>query len=487
MGMFDWFNSTSDRPQANTANQRMVMITGTGTPSYVLNNQYTLNNKFIRQLYQNKNNDYALSGHLVKPIINANINFIGKPRLLSNDDETEAWLRSLDIPFRNIHKYAESEGTVFLWPQWDSEESAVVFQVITSDKLQKRLIDPASKKTIGYIFKENLTFNDKNGISQTTDIAVKITAEEMSRSFSGLSAASQTFDNPFNFIPIVEFHNDKDVNSDLGNSEIQNVEPLLKYYHDITMEAAQAQKNDGHPKMQLSGVKDIQAWVTNNFGEGVFDNIVSGKATIRMQDRDFFLNQTGEKVEYVTKGQVTGDYKYMSEVAFTNLVEGSETPEVMFGANLGTSLASVKEQRPIWIKKIESKQDQYNTPWEKALNMARIIYEYATLKQLPGDIILRWQKPEFTDEKEKAETFKIIVEALQKLKLDNAISNEEYHATLRKFDILELEPEYDKHAQAVDDSVVQDKERAAPMETEEIENTLRAIRKEKEAALSELD
>jgi len=400
----------------STNNTRNVLVQGTGAPTYELDNAFTVNARLLRQLYYNRNNNYALAGQLAKPIIRVNVTFISRPRLTSTDEVTDDFLKTLILPTSDVHKLSEREGACFVWPQWSPELNTVIFTVMPYEQLQKRIIDPISKKVLGYVFEEQVQYNDINGLSSTANIIVQVTADQIITRSDVPGSTMSVVDNVFKFIPIVQFNNDLEVYEDRGHSELENVEPYLKFYHDTTMEAAQAQKNDGHPKMQLMGTDEPKTWVDNNFGTGTFDGILTGKTKIKLDDRDFYINKGTEKVEYINRGQVTGDYAVISERGFTNIVEGSETPEVMFGANLGTSLASVKEQRPVWIRKIKEKQSMYSKQWQIALEMARAIYTFATLQRITGVIEQIWPEPDFKDEKEGIEIVKIASENVIKLK-----------------------------------------------------------------------
>ena len=83
-----------------------------------------------------------------------------------------------------------------------------------------------------------------------------------------------------------------------GHSEIESIEPQLRLYHELTFEAAAAQKRDGHPKLKLK-TKNAKVWLDNNFGPGTYESLQAGRTQLSLDDRDFFLNQDEEDVQYL--------------------------------------------------------------------------------------------------------------------------------------------------------------------------------------------
>ncbi len=141
-------------------------------------------------------------------------------------------------------------------------------------------------------------------------------------------------------------------------------------------------------------------------------------------------------------------------------MEGSETPEINFGANIGTSLASVKEYRPVWIKKIESKQYERTAPWLKVYGLILALHNFVNFKTLKDDIVIVWPKPNFASVAEQAEIVKAFSGAVEKLKLSAVVTDEEVYNTLKELDIFELEPTYAEHKKVIDIEVAEREKKA---------------------------
>lgn len=411
------------------------------------------NVKLARDLYYNKNKNYTLAAQLVKPIINNNVNFVGIPTLKGNKKAIQV-IEAVDIDYRKIHKAIENDGSVFIWPRWDDEEQKIVLWQVPLDVVDDIFIDPITKKITGYRFKEKVTYNTAKATNQQASIEHVITEDKIVQRVQGSINKTRTFKNVFGKIPIVHFSNDKLDCELYGHPEIENIMPQLKFYHELTYEAGAAQSRDGHPKMKVT-TKNPKQWIDNNFGAGAYENIKEGKSSISMDDRDLFLNAEGDDVAYVYLNKITGEYNKLAEICFTNIVEGSETPEINFGANIGTSLASVKEFRPIWVKKIEAKQYERTSGWLEVYSFILDIYNFVNFKAIKNDLKLSWPKPDFTSVKEKAEITKGFANAIASLRQDSALTDEEIFNTLSSLEIFAMMETYKAHQEVINNEAEQ--------------------------------
>ncbi len=403
----------------------------------------------LRQIYHNTNKDYALAGQLVKPIVNNNANFIGIPTLFGNKKVLKV-IDEVKIDYRKIHKSIEIDGTVFVWPQWDVKEEKIKLIQIPMNIVNEIFIDPVSKEITGYRLIESVRYNTAQKSNMFVDIEYVITADVVITKVTGSIERVTKVKNPFGVVPIIRFSNDRDDDELYGHSEIESVAPQLRFYHELTYEAGAAQSRDGHPKLKVT-TKNVKQWIDNNFGTGTYGDVVAGNTTVSMEDRDLFINAEGEDVNYLYLNKTSGDYKQLAETAFTNIVEGSETPEINFGANIGTSLASVKEYRPVWIKKIEAKQYEREQSWLKVYEMILIIHNFVHFRSLKSDIEMQWPRPNFASIKEQSEIVKSFAIAIEKLLAKGVVTKEEVYHTLKKLDIFELFTSYKEHEEVIND------------------------------------
>lgn len=437
----------------------MLNVVGRHRPVTDYTNALVGNRRLSRAIYENTARQYALSAHLVKPIINNNANFIGTPTLYGNK-KTVKLLEDLSIPYVKIHKAIEIDGDILIWPQWDNKKKAIRLEILPTDNLDSVFVDPITNEITGYRFIEIKQYDTPSQSSLEVTIEIVITEDEVVKSYTGSTMNKvEHAPNIFGELPIVHFSNDKSPTELFGRPEIMNIEPQLKFYHELTFEAGTAQKRDGHPKLKVT-TKNVKRWVDNNFGDGAYNKVVSGQGSLVMDDRDLFLNQEDDDIAYLYLAKTSGDYSTLSETTFTNIVEGSETPEINFGANLGTSLASVKEYRPVWIKKIQAKQTERTEPWLHLYDLIIKLHNFVMFDSLPNDITMTWPRPNFASIQEQSEIVKGFATAIQTLKDEGVLSKEEIYDTLKELDIFDLIETYKKHQKAIDEEAEEDAKKA---------------------------
>jgi len=412
--------------------------------------------ELVRRLYRNTDNSYAMAAHLVKPIVDSNCSFIGVPAIRSANGRTSTAIEKFKkkIPFHQVHRIAEREGTAFVWPQVGLD-GELRFVVIRPETVEDICIDPVTKDVTAYIIVDQFSYKTSDGNTHNMKTTVVVDAKKIvttNETDIASLVGTKVVRNIFGFIPIVRFVNDAEPWEVRGHSEIENIEPQLKWYNDISVEAGRAQKRDGHPKMMVRA-RSPETWVDNNFGIGTWAKLTTGQTALRIDDRDFFVCQTGETadeesetVSYIEANRTTGEYNNLSEKSFTNIIEGAQTPEIIMGANMGTSLASVREQRPAYIKKIERKQFQYEESWRQVITVALDIlgttsfYKYAS-----NDFNFVWPTPDFASELEKASTLNTLSTSLIKAKEAHIIGDKEIFNTLKNLDIIKINQDEAEH------------------------------------------
>lgn len=417
----------------------------------------------VRRLYRNTDNYYAMAAHLVKPIIDSNCSFIGIPTVRSANARVLKAIEDFKkkIPYHAVHRIAEREGTAFVWPQIGLDGS-IRFVVLRPETVEDICIDPVTKEVTAYIIVDQFSYKTSDGNVHNMKSTVVVDANTIKTTNETDVPAlvgTKIVKNIFGFIPIVRFVNDAEPWEVRGHSEIENIEPQLKWYNDISVEAGRAQKRDGHPKMQVKA-RNPETWVDNNFGVGMWAKLTSGQAKLNIDDRDFFINQTGEtsdeegeSVSYIEANRTTGEYTTLSEKSFTNIIEGAQTPEIIMGANMGTSLASVREQRPAYIKKIERKQLQYEESWRQVITVALDILGTATFhKYDSNNFNFVWPTPDFASAQEKAATLNVLSTSLIKAKEAHIIGDKEIFNTLKNLDILKIEQDEAKHNSDIEET-----------------------------------
>lgn len=413
----------------------------------------TVDSKFARRLYRNKVNSLALSGHFVKTTIDSSLIFMGNPFLQTDDEVARSAFNKVtaSLEYKEIMRIAEREGTAYVWVQYDGATDEYMFQVLPNETISKVYINPDTKKPIGYKISEQFSYTDVLDRKVFVRKEIKVTSQYIEMYENDVHRG--TYPTPFGILPIFVVTNDKEPWDISGYSEIERLVPQLKLYHDVTFDAADAQRQNGKSKVVVQAF-DPKDFIDNHWGSGTYASMLAGTAKISMEDRDLYvvkannngLSTSSEDVHIIEANKTTGDYSILSEKAFTNIIEGAGTPEIVFGASMGASLSSVQEQRPAYIKRLESKQVQYGKQFTAMIHYALDLYGMVNFTRFKPDTWqLVWDRPDFATDKEKAETINFISTAVAKGRAGGFLSDEAIHKTLLDFAFLKINPDFKKY------------------------------------------
>ena len=166
-----------------------------------------------------------------------------------------------------------------------------------------------------------------------------------------ISIAGEVIERP---LPVVAFHNEPEPKAVYGNSELQNVLVHFKNYTAVLAEATKNVIYNGSPIPVIKGAsKDQKASMQDPEASG--DD--AGKIG---WGSDMILFLEGEKADakFLSTGKVMDDAGTLIEYYFYLILQGSETPEFVFGAAVSSSKASVSEQMPVVVMKSDRKRTQ---------------------------------------------------------------------------------------------------------------------------------
>ncbi|MCK5607660.1 hypothetical protein KAR91_37595 [Candidatus Pacearchaeota archaeon] len=458
MGVFNDFKNYLKRKSISVNR----MLRGEMLETYNLNSAQVVDAAKARAIYNNTDNEYKLAGGMARVIINSDAAFIGMPIFKSTDKNTNDFFEKINKTkagfYTASHTAALKEADVYIWVQWDPKENNVRWVSIPQDKLKDIIYNPVTSDILKYVFEWQIDYKDGNSKDVSMKVRIEVTAEAIVYDYSGTvpdyiekdSNGKFIITNILGVIPIVQLSNEKGLSEVKGHSEITAIEPYRKAYHDVLMMAMQAQKNNSAPKLKLK-VADADAFVSNNWGADAVKLRRDGKVTYSVKDLDLVVLEGSDDAEYMTLSSTTGSAEPLLKILFTLIVETSETIEVVFGANLGTSLASVESQLPVYVEKIKRKRTQYQEAWEEVINISLQLYSYVTFKNYSTDYTTTWTVVDFESAKAKAEILKNKMVAYKTAIDSHIMSFEEVHGEMKEV-IPSILPNYEKHKTSVDET-----------------------------------
>ena len=377
--------------------------------NYERNNYDLFRSIYWNSVVNKKGNEYLVAAALGKPIINITAGFVvgrgvtvelenpNQDAVLENiEKDINAWLRKNQGVLYNMAKYTYRDGDAYVHMDEFgnlTELDAAGVEVI---------LDPISSVVIGCYVKNIVYINDVNpqtGLpsgSQTTWIYVKQYRSDSIRIFRYIDGQPEKAETlwervftadgaleiseasiydeegndlgiPAGFVQerklaVKMLHNEPEAQAVYGNSDYQNILAIFKEYSDVIKEAKAAVIYNAGPLPVLKGVVNQK-----QLAEASADPAVAGETEaaeqgsfVWGQDKILYLN--GDKADAkLLQGQgVMDDAAKLLEIYFYLFVQGSETPEFVFGTAVSSSKASTETQIPIFVKKIERKQEEFS-------------------------------------------------------------------------------------------------------------------------------
>lgn len=437
--------------------------------------------KLARKLYYNRDERYKLGAGFARPAIDVPVGFMGVPILKVVDDdeagETQEWLdRHAEAwagQIMKAHKMALRDGEVLvrLVPKNRSNAYAKLFgpddkdldlilipteayEIITAEedidsieaiKIKHVFMRPEGDRMVEVVLYETITA-DKIVLKYEND-------EEPPREMS----------NPMGFIPAVVIENESESGELHASSELEPIEPYMKFYNDVMIHAGSSSQLHSTAKLVIRA-RDIERFLTQNFTD---TEITERRLKFKNKDVLFFesgdpsivaggSNIYAEGADIIQARAPLGDTTTLLEFIFLNIVDVSEVPEWAFGGAIASSKASVGEQSSPLVHKVIRKRKMVEDAW---VMVARMMLKTVLNKQ--SRVEVTWDTLGMRDLKTEGEAFRNFAEAFIALNDAQAVSKHTMNAALGKI-VKDILP-YDSDDSRVESDMI-DAEVAEKME-----------------------
>jgi hypothetical protein len=423
-----------------------------------------------RQLYSNMG-EHTLGSFFAKPIVDLQVDFIGHP-IASTDDEDnddflntclhEYWVESIRQMLRNAirdsHTYVRiQQDSVLGNPLITVEESnhcrlevLVPDRVVTweTNELDSRIIEKA-------VIKHDIEFEEEpadfiNGIPprmKKHEVWEIITPEKYEyydttdrKMLDGWGVS-----NIWGFVPIVEVFNEFDTALNSGQSDLEQVYPLIKAFHDVIHQGLQAHKYHSVPKVILK-LQDVQPFLANNFPSVLdSDGRVKADSTISWKGKEILFLQSEEDAGFLEAESVLGDTKTLADFLVDLICIASSTPRWAFmDVEAGSANQANNAQTLPWAKKITRKRTSFNEPMQMLLKMVQKINGTAPIRPK-----LSWEIIRVEDQAAFNQALQQLIMGLEVAAQRQIISDSTYRELLRQF-IPNMKPPTQEAADAKD-------------------------------------
>lgn len=381
---------------------------------------YNENNyDLFRAIYYNSTvngagSDYQIAAALGKPIVDIAAGYVlgkgftieldnpdGSSLITQCEEEINQWLADNMKFFVDIVRHGYRDGDAYL--HIDEYCNLKEYDAKGVDEI----IDPVTGRTVGFDVKRRVEETDEYGNTPKKMIYVKQYRTDSIRIYKYEEGHEDTIqviwekmitvdgykDIPRNengeledidpaylterSLPIIALHNEPEAEAVYGNSDYQNLLSLFANYAGTIKAATKGAKYNAVPTLKIKGLSnpsqsEQQAVQAENARQSIAAQALD-KETAEMYDKTSSDNKEGiewgsDSVLYLSKdsdaGFISGngfmdDLGKLLEYYFYLFVQGSETPEYVFGTAVSSSHASTTSQAPVFTKKIERKQMEF--------------------------------------------------------------------------------------------------------------------------------
>jgi len=409
-----------------------------------------------RELYENSNESYALGASFCKPIIDAEVEFIGIPRVATDDAERDDFLNDC------IQTYWAEELQAMLRDA--CRDSKTVIRITQPDYLTNPLYGAAEigRTRLEIIAPENVRiyYNPQQGdvIDQAvvkfqipmldTDIQPidqpwnepTETVHEISEVITpdryeyydhtaGEWLDSWGAPNLDGFVPLLEVFNEWDAVGGRGQSDLETVFPFIAAFHDVMNQSLHAHQYHSIPKVKFK-LNDVDTFIRNNFPDAIdADGNFNGSVAWRGKEILFFQGgENGEDASFLEAKSILGDSKTLLEFLFDCICIASETPGWVFMRESTGQIQAKPADALRFVAKIKRKRKNFERAISMICRMALVID-----RQTPVQVKFHWEQVRPDDELTFAQAFQMLVMGLEVAAQRGIISDETYRAEIRPF------------------------------------------------------
>lgn len=417
MSVFDWF-----RPKKSNSNPTKEARRRPAT--YDLTDSDVNNNALTYGLYHNSYKDMKLAGGLAYLPIALPVWFMGIPVPTCENEETQNRLKEIvnDVYhlMQSLHIQCHRDGTVWIWPSYNSKEGKLQWEFITDELITDILRDIYTKRITEIMTDERIQIatgrNKYTYVRRQRNFTAEKIIERWVTETEKIDLKNKANRNPVNIIPI-PFANNKDVNEVRGHSDYERILSDLKDYHDIDLNLSRQLAKFNIKQVQYTS--DITAWKMAN---GI-DSITE----LKINETDFILNKMDdEKTEYIFPGKAYDAYEAALKRKFRKIVEESGVPEIAWGVKTEGNHASAEEQMGVLVQFVQSKREQITQEYKELFQACVRLLNIA--EGLPeDDIQIRWNALDALSEKTKSEVFLNFTRGIGELIKNAGATKEQIH------------------------------------------------------------
>lgn len=411
----------------NTNNRRLFDETKITEIDYSENDYDLFRSIYYNSTVNGKGVDYQIAAALGKPIVNIAAGYVlgkGFSVELSNpdgnelisrcEDEINRWIKDNERIFLNMARHSYRDGDAYL----HIDEYGGLTECNAEGV--EEIIEPITGKTIGFDVSRRVVETDPIGGTSRNVVYVRQYRTDSLRIYSyeedqpdniTVIWERMTTDDGYTVIPreesglidsgkvpelverslsIIALHNEPEAEAVYGTSDYQNLLSLFANYSGTIKAATKGCKYNAIPTLKIIGLTDpARTEYASNANQSLAEQALDSEAIPSPNDNKRGIEWGSDSVLYLSKDSdanfINGsgfmdDLSKLLEVYFYLFVQGSETPEYVFGTAVSSSKASTDTQSPVFLTKIGRKQLEYQE------FVQRVVMAYIDRKAWMSDV-----------------------------------------------------------------------------------------------------
>lgn len=386
----------------------------------------TVNAELTQGLYHNSFPGLKLAGSMAYSPIAIPVSFMGLPiPVVEDDDEMQEvvddMVKNFSQAMQSIHTQSHREGTIWIWPSYDSVERRLRWEFIPDESVSDIIVDINTRKIVKIITDEEIMITTDYNETENIRRRREFTAQEVKVRWTGgirNIPENKNYRNPVGIIPI-PFANNKDGEGHRGYSDYERIIPDLKDYADIDLaQSTMLAKFKVKQVQYFSG--SVDEWLANNGRDEIDD--------VDIANTDFVMNKyDAEKTEYLYPQRAHEAWEEGLKRKFIKIVEGSGLPELLWGSNIRGNQASPEQQMTTFVLFVKRKQGQHTNNYYKLFESSfRLLFAAGEISRVP-ELEVKWNELSALSEKVKAEIFGLFAKGISDLVNVAGVTKEQLH------------------------------------------------------------
>ena len=384
-----------------------------------LTEQFVVNSDLTRGIWHNTVEALKLAGSLAYVPIAVPISFMGLPipKTIEQDEAEDVELARIVeehcAGIREIHLQCHREGTIWIWPYFNSRKGRVLWEFIPDESIPSMIKDIQGGELQKVFTDEMLLLQINEDTQANVRRKQTFTTEKIEIVYEGghvldEAMAARAYVNPIGILPI-PFANEKDGDEKRGHSDYERILSDLKAYHDLEFATLDLLARF-RAKLALT-VNDVEAWKANNPQFG------SDLSSLDLSTSDLFFLMPEETIEVIFPAGAHESYDAEKKVLFRKLVEETGIPEIAWGVKTTGNHATTEEQMAVLVRKVEDKRQQKNAPYKRLCVATRQLETLAGFgaEVDPGNVEVQWNLLDSVSDSVRSEIFERFTQGVSKL------------------------------------------------------------------------